>query len=91
MDKFPNDMDLMSSADAFDLASLGFEFGQLPQEEAQDGEDDEPRINPLHDMDSLDFYLWVEEEAAKEVARRKAQAAAQGKPGAEPKTEPEQK
>jgi hypothetical protein len=74
MDKFPKNYDdLFSSADSFDLATLGFGLGQPEPEEP---EEDEPRINPLHDMDSLDFYLWVEEEAAKEVARRKAQQAA---------------
>jgi hypothetical protein len=76
MDKFPKNYDdLFSSADSFDLATLGFGLGQPEPEEP---EEDEPRINPLHDMDSLDFYLWVEEEAAKEVARRKAQQAAAG-------------
>ena len=34
-----------------------------------------PRINPLHDMDSLEFLLWVEQEAEREMARRKGQAA----------------
>ena len=52
----------LSSLDDFDLLSLGL----LPQEE-------EPRINPLHDMDSLEFLLWAEEGARAQIARKKAQ------------------
>lgn len=70
MDKFPKDFGLMSSSDDFDLLTLGFplEEESLSPEE----EDGEPKINPLHDMDSLEFHLWVEQEAEKEIARRKA-------------------
>ncbi len=33
------------------------------------------RGSTLHDMDSLEFLLWVEQEAEREMARRKGQAA----------------
>lgn len=45
------------------------------EEQAETADQDEPRINPLHDMDSLEFLLWVEQEAEREMARRKGQAA----------------
>ena len=68
MDKFPDGVTGLHSPDDFDLLSLGI----LPQEEEPEPaeEDEEPRINPLHDMDSLEFLLWVEQEAAREQARR---------------------
>ena len=56
----------LSSLDDFDLLSLGL----LPQEEPPE---EEPRINPLHDMDSLEFLLWAEEGARAQIARKKAQ------------------
>ena len=59
----------ISSMDDFDLASLGL---GLPVEEEPE-EDEVPAINPLHDMDSLDFHLWMEEEVDKELMRRMAQ------------------
>lgn len=59
--------------DDFDLLSLGLVPGQ--EEQAETADQDEPRINPLHDMDSLEFLLWVEQEAEREMARRKGQAA----------------
>lgn len=62
----------LSSMDDFDLLSLGL----LPQEEApeEEAQEDEPRINPLHDTDSLEFLLWAEAEAEAQIARKKAQA-----------------
>lgn len=57
----------LSSLDDFDLLSLGL----LPQEE--ETPEEEPRINPLHDMDSLEFLLWAEEGARAQIARKKAQ------------------
>ncbi|HIY32486.1 MAG TPA: hypothetical protein H9833_04475 [Candidatus Evtepia faecavium] len=60
----------LSSMDDFDLLSLGL----LPQEEEAPPEDEEPRINPLHDTDSLEFLLWAEAEAEAQIARKKAQA-----------------
>ena len=64
MDQFSKDFGGLHSPDDFDLLSLGLVPGQ-----------EEPRINPLHDMDSLEFLLWVEQEAEREMARRKGQAA----------------
>ncbi len=72
MEKFPENFGDLHSADDFDLLSLGF----LPQDEQPELEEDkEPRINPLHDMDSLEFLLWVEQEATRELERRAKQAA----------------
>lgn len=74
MDRFLPDLDRLStgsnlsSLDDFDLASLG--LGLPPQEEPQE---EEPTINPLHDMDSLDFHLWMEEEVEKEARRRRGE------------------
>ncbi len=73
MAKFP-DEDQLFPADAFDLAALGF---RAPGEEgevdaAPEADDGTPRIPPAHDMDSLDFFLWMEEEVDKEQARRQA-------------------
>lgn len=59
----------ISSMDDFDLASLGL---ILPTEDEPE-EEQVPAINPLHDMDSLDFHLWMEEEVDKERMRRLAQ------------------
>ncbi len=72
MDKFSKDFGNLGSQDDFDLLSLGFSLGE--EEPAGEEADDEPKINPLHDMDSLEFLLWVEEEAQREIARRKAEA-----------------
>lgn len=73
MEKFPESFGDLHSADDFDLLSLGF----IPQEEQPEPEEDkEPQINPLHDMDSLEFLLWVEQEATRELERRAKQAAA---------------
>lgn len=69
MDDFPKELTDFSSADAFDLATMGFGM----EDEMENGtEDDTPHINPLHDPDSLDFYLWMEEEVDKEARRRAA-------------------
>ena len=76
--KDPNSLDsLFSSADDLDLAMIEFGLG-LDGPEENSEEDEEPRLNPLHDPDSLDFFLWLEEEVDKEVARRQAEKA--GKP-----------
>ena len=72
MDKFSKDFGNLGSQDDCDLLSLGFSLGE--EEPAGEEDDDEPKINPLHDMDSLEFLLWVEEEAQREIARRKAEA-----------------
>ena len=73
MDGTPKNLDdLFSSADHFDLAAMGFALAEEEAAEAEADEDEIPQINPLHDMDSLDFYLWMDEELEKEAARRKA-------------------
>ena len=68
MDQFSKDFGGLHSPDDFDLLSLGLVPGQ--EEQAETADQDEPRINPLHDMDSLEFLLWVEQEAEREMARR---------------------
>ena len=73
MDQFSKDFGGLHSPDDIDLLSLGLVPGQ--EEQAETADQDEPRINPLHDMDSLEFLLWVEQEAEREMARRKGQAA----------------
>ena len=73
MDQFSKDFGGLHSPDDFDLLSLGLVPGQ--EEQAETADQDEPRITPLHDMDSLEFLLWVEQEAEREMARRKGQAA----------------
>lgn len=82
MDQFSKDFGGLHSPDDFDLLSLGLVPGQ--EEQAETADQDEPRINPLHDMDSLEFLLWVEQEAEREMARRKGQAA-EPRPGAIPR------
>lgn len=85
MDQFPENFGSLHSADDFDLLSLGF----LPQEEQPEPEEDkEPQINPLHDMDSLEFLLWVEQEATRELERRAKQAAGPQAPSSQ--TNPDQ-
>ncbi len=72
MAKFP-DEDQLFPADAFDLAALGFmALGEEEEDAAPEADDGTPRIPPAHDMDSLDFFLWMEEEVDKEQARRQA-------------------
>lgn len=73
MDGSPKNLDdIFSSADHFDLAAMGFALAEEEEPEEETAEDDTPQINPLHDMDSLDFYLWMDAEVEKEAARRKA-------------------
>lgn len=69
MDQFSKDFGGLHSPDDFDLLSLGLVPGQ--EEQAETADQDEPRINPLHDMDSLEFLLWVEQEAEREMAAAK--------------------
>ena len=71
----------MSSNDAFDLLTLGLFPDEEPEEEAPEEEDIVQHVSPLTDMDSLDFYLWVEEGAQAEADRR------QNKPSKPPKSE----
>jgi len=52
------------SHDGFDLLSLGMIPEEDPAEELAE-------TNPLTDMDSLDFYLWMQEEVDKEAERRR--------------------
>ena len=68
MDEFSKNFGGLSSPDDFDLLSLGL----IPDQEEPELPEESPAINPLHDMDSLEFLLWIEEEAEKEIARRKA-------------------
>lgn len=73
MSAFPNeDLSDLFSADAFDLATLGFMDQGLEEESMTAPEDDSPRLSPAHDMDSLEFFLWMNEEVDKEQARRQA-------------------
>ena len=65
MSDIPEGFSGFFSPDDFDLATLG--LGQ-PEEVPEE----EPEINPLHDMDSIEFHIWMVEEAEKEAARRKA-------------------
>ena len=57
------------TADSLDLAALELGMEAFPEEET---DPEVPTINPLHDMNQLDFYLWLDEEVEKEAARRKA-------------------
>ena len=69
MDDLKNlDLGNLSSMDDLDLAMMGF----LPTPEEKPQEDGKPTISPFHDMDSLEFHLWIEEEVDKEAARRMA-------------------
>lgn len=67
-----HDLGDLFAADAFDLAALGLmdmdmdTGAELPQE------DGSPHVAPAHDMESLEFFLWMEEEVDKEQARRQA-------------------
>ena len=71
----------MSSNDAFDLLTLGLFPDEEPEEEAPEEEDIVQHVSPLTDMDSQDFYLWVEEGAQAEADRR------QNTPSKPPKAE----
>lgn len=63
----------LSSQDAFDLLTLGLLPDEEPEEEPPEEEDFVKHVSPLTDMDSLDFYLWVEEGAQAEADRRQTQ------------------
>ena len=64
----------LSSQDAFDLLTLGLLPDEEPEEETPEEEEDFVKhVSPLTDMDSLDFYLWVEEGAQAEADRRQAE------------------
>ena len=51
MDQFSKDFGGLHSPDDFDLLSLGLVPGQ--EEQAETADQDEPRINPLHDSSNL--------------------------------------
>ncbi len=69
MDDFKNlDLNALTSMDELDMAMLGL----LPTEEEPETSDDSPAVSPFHDMDSIEFHLWMEEEVDKEAARRLA-------------------
>ena len=57
----------------FDLLSLGLVPGQ--EEQAETADQDEPRINPPHDMDSLGSSSGWSRRRGGEMARRKGRAA----------------
>ena len=63
----------LSSQDAFDLLTLGLLPDEEPEEEPPEEEGFVKHVSPLTDMDSLDFYLWVEEGAQAEADRRQAE------------------
>ena len=63
-------LDSIGNMDDLDLAMMG--FGLLPQEEEELDENGEPTVSPYHDMDSIEFHLWMEEEVDKEAMRRMA-------------------
>lgn len=68
---FPDhDLGDLFAADAFDLAALGLMDMDTGAELPQD--DGNPHVAPAHDMESLEFFLWMEEEVNKEQARRQA-------------------
>lgn len=68
---FPDhDLGDFFAADAFDLAALGLMDMDTGAELPQD--DGNPHVAPAHDMESLEFFLWMEEEVNKEQARRQA-------------------
>lgn len=58
----------LSSLDDLDMAMLGL----LPAEEPTEEVEKDPSVSPYHDMDSIEFHLWMEEEVDKEAARRLA-------------------
>ena len=79
MARDPNTLDeFFSSSDDLDLAMIEFGMGLDGMTEEPTDEGGEPRLNPLHDEDSLDFYLWIEQDVDKEAARRAAEKAAEG-------------
>lgn len=69
MDDLKNfDLGALSSMDDLDLAMMGL----LPAEEEPETSEESPAVNPFHDMDSIEFHLWMEEEVDREAARRLA-------------------
>ena len=60
----------LGSMDDLDLAMMG--FGLTTEEEEEVDENGEPTVSPFHDMDSIEFHLWMEEEVDKEAMRRMA-------------------
>ena len=73
-DTFPEDLGGIFTADDFDLATLG--FFELDEEEEDAAGEDTGEIPVPHDMESFEFYLWMEEEVEKEAARRRARKSA---------------
>ena len=64
-------LDNIGSIDDLDLAMMG--FGLVAEEEEPEvDENGEPTVSPFHDMDSIEFHLWMEEEVDKEAMRRMA-------------------
>ena len=64
-------LDSFGSIDDLDLAMMG--FGLMAEEEEEElDENGEPTVSPYHDMDSIEFHLWMEEEVDKEAMRRMA-------------------
>lgn len=64
-------LDSFGSIDDLDLAMMG--FGLVAEEEEEElDENGEPTVSPYHDMDSIEFHLWMEEEVDKEAMRRMA-------------------
>lgn len=69
MDDLKNfDLGALSSMDDLDLAMMGL----LPAEEEPEAPEEAPTVSPFHDMDSIEFHLWMEEEVDREAARRLA-------------------
>ncbi|MBR5533826.1 MAG: hypothetical protein IKU62_03180 [Ruminiclostridium sp.] len=64
-------LDSFGSIDDLDLAMMGFNLMGQEEEEELD-ENGEPTVSPYHDMDSIEFHLWMEEEVDKEAMRRMA-------------------
>ena len=62
------DLGAISSMDDLDLAMMGL----LPTEEEPETPEESPAVIPFHDMDSIEFHLWMEEEVDREAARRLA-------------------
>ena len=64
-------LDNIGSIDDLDLAMMG--FGLVAEEEEPEvDENGDPAVSPYHDMDSIEFHLWMEEEVDKEAMRRMA-------------------
>ena len=64
-------LDNIGCIDDLDLAMMG--FGLMAEEEEEElDENGEPTVSPYHDMDSIEFHLWMEEEVDKEAMRRMA-------------------